>query len=251
MSRLNRVFLFDIDGTISINNKISNKTIEAFDLIKKNNDYIFLATGRCLGQMADILSLYSFDGFILNNGALAIYNDKIIFESPISNEIIERLLKDQLHVAFLSKDLYFRIEENQIFYDFAQGFTINPAKLLADYKNTNVYSLGVYDYNVDSIEYNKYQELKFVKVSNLGYDVMNSNVSKASSIESIRKHFINHQIIAFGDNYNDIEMLVNSDLAIVMGQAPAEVKTYANKVTLSVYDDGVYYMVNKIYNGEI
>ncbi len=251
MSRLNKVFLFDIDGTISINNKVSNKTIKAFELIKRNNDYVFLATGRCLGQMKDILPLFNFDGFILNNGALTIYKDSIIFESPISNKIIDELLNDKLHVAFLSKDLFFRIEENEIFNDFSSGFSITPPILLNDYRNIKVYSLGVYDYNINNIDYNKYPDLKFVKASNLGFDVFNKNISKSSSINNIRKLFKNHKIIAFGDNYNDIEMLENSDFGVVMGQAPSQVKVHADISTLSVYDDGVYYMVNKIYNGDL
>ena len=43
----------------------------------------------------------------------------------------------------------------------------------------------MYDYNINNIDYNKYPDLKFVKASNLGFDVINKNISKASGINSV------------------------------------------------------------------
>lgn len=249
---MNKIFLFDIDGTISYNGIVSNKTIEAFNIIKQNNDMIILSTGRCLGQMKDILNVYNFDGYILNNGALVIINNEIIYENKISKKTIDKMLNDKLHVAFLSKDKYFKIEENKIFSDFSSYFSLDNAKLEnINELNNPIYSLGVYDYDINNIDYKKYDDLKFIQVSPLGFDVVNKDVNKSSSIPTIKEKYKDHSIIAFGDNYNDIEMLDNSDFSIVMGQASNEVKKHGNIITKSVNEDGVYYMVLKIYEDKI
>ena len=48
-------------------------------------------------------------------------------------------------------------------------------------------------------------------------------------------------IIAFGDNYNDIEMIEYADIGVAMGNGPQDLKQIADLVTRSVEDNGVYY----------
>ena len=72
-------------------------------------------------------------------------------------------------------------------------------------------------------------------------EIMPNNVSKTSAIELLcRKYNItNSEVIAIGDNYNDINMIEYAGLGIAMGNAPDQVKQYANYVTLSNDEDGV------------
>ena len=87
-----------------------------------------------------------------NNGIkitndLVIYNDFELYnyrtEQSKNYNSLDELLNDKLHVAFLSKDLFFRIEENEIFEDFSSGFSITPPILLNDYKNIKIYSIFI------------------------------------------------------------------------------------------------------------
>lgn len=48
-----------------------------------------------------------------------------------------------------------------------------------------------------------------------------------------------HQVMAIGDNYNDLEMLQYAGWGIAMGTAPAEVKAIAQRIAPSVEEDGV------------
>ena len=47
------------------------------------------------------------------------------------------------------------------------------------------------------------------------------------------------QVMAIGDNYNDIEMLRAAGLGVAMGQSPDEVKAVVQAVTGSNEEDGV------------
>ena len=241
---MNRIFLFDVDGTLSVGDIIPESAVLALEELRKNNDIVMLSTGRCLGQMKDLLSKIKIDGAICNNGAYAFIGNDIVFESPIKMDEINKMLDDGLHVTFLARDSYFRIDDNSIYYDFAKVFNITPAELKnMDYlKNNNIYSIGVQDYKLD-FDVSKYN-LNFIKVCNLGYDVINRNINKATPIEFIKRKYPNYKIVAFGDNTNDIEMLKESDISIVMGQAPKEVKSIATYITKPPLEDGIKYAID-------
>ena len=71
--------------------------------------------------------------------------------------------------------------------------------------------------------------------------IMNPSCSKASAIIELAR-YLNvplQQIMAIGDNNNDIEMLRTVGWGVAMGQASEAVKTVARAVTASNQEDGV------------
>ncbi len=52
--------------------------------------------------------------------------------------------------------------------------------------------------------------------------------------------------IAFGDNYNDVEMLEAAGMGVVMGNAPADIRDRFETVTSDNDDDGIAEILNKI-----
>ena len=79
-------------------------------------------------------------------------------------------------------------------------------------------------------------------------EIMDKSVSKATGIEIILKHygFSKNDAIAFGDSYNDVEMLKLIPQSVAMGNAPAEIKKIASAVTDSNEDSGIYTYLEKI-----
>ena len=58
---------------------------------------------------------------------------------------------------------------------------------------------------------------------------------------------INKQdIVAFGDNYNDKEMLESVGMGIAMGNAPDDIKNIANDVTSTNNQDGIFNALQKL-----
>ena len=75
--------------------------------------------------------------------------------------------------------------------------------------------------------------------------------TKASGILKILDHYGIEvkDSYAFGDGKNDIEMLNTVGRGIAMGNASEEIKQHADKVTLSVSEDGVAKGIEKfIFN---
>ena len=77
---------------------------------------------------------------------------------------------------------------------------------------------------------------------------MDKSVSKATGIEVLLNHYgiSKDEAIAFGDNYNDIEMLKYIPQSVAMGNAPEDIKQIAAAVTDSNEDSGIYTYLVKI-----
>ena len=94
----------------------------------------------------------------------------------------------------------------------------------------------------------KFPALNVVRSAPYLLEVMDKSVSKATGIKILLKHygFTVDEAIAFGDNYNDVEMLELIPQSVVMANAPDAVKKLAAFVTDSNEDSGIYTHLVKV-----
>jgi hydroxymethylpyrimidine pyrophosphatase-like HAD family hydrolase len=76
---------------------------------------------------------------------------------------------------------------------------------------------------------------------------MPKSSSKTTAIECLSEklNILKSEIIAIGDNYNDIDMIQYAALGIAMGNAPDKVKLSADDVTLTNDENGVAESIKK------
>ena len=94
----------------------------------------------------------------------------------------------------------------------------------------------------------KFKTLNVVRSSKILLEIMDKTVSKAVGIEILLKHynFSVENSVAFGDNYNDVEMLKYVGCGVAMGNAPDDVKKISKEITTSNEEDGIYnFLVQK------
>jgi hydroxymethylpyrimidine pyrophosphatase-like HAD family hydrolase len=72
--------------------------------------------------------------------------------------------------------------------------------------------------------------------------------SNAVKFVSERLKLDSSEIIAMGDNYNDIEMIKFAGMGVAMGNAPDDIKAIADFVTDTNNDDGVRKALEKFFN---
>ena len=79
-------------------------------------------------------------------------------------------------------------------------------------------------------------------------ELLHPNVSKGNALSVIANdlHIKPEEIVAFGDNHNDIGMLQLAGLGVAMGNAHEEVKAAADYVTLSNAEDGVAVVIEDL-----
>lgn len=80
-------------------------------------------------------------------------------------------------------------------------------------------------------------------------EFFSSNVSKALSLERLAKHYgiRREEIIAFGDNFNDLEMIEYAGLGVAMQNAPEGVRAAADFVTVSNTEDGIAHVLEQFH----
>ena len=83
-------------------------------------------------------------------------------------------------------------------------------------------------------------------------DVLNRNCSKGHALERWARHrgIPRGQVMAIGDNYNDVEMLAFAGVPFIMGNASHELKTWGWPVTLSNDENGVAAAIEQVLGKE-
>jgi hydroxymethylpyrimidine pyrophosphatase-like HAD family hydrolase len=82
-------------------------------------------------------------------------------------------------------------------------------------------------------------------------DVLNKSCSKGHALRRWAEHrgFPREQVMAIGDNYNDIEMLAFAGYPVIMGNASEDLRGRGWTVTLSNDQNGVAAALEPVLNG--
>lgn len=80
-------------------------------------------------------------------------------------------------------------------------------------------------------------------------EIMNPAATKAKAIQFMEQHLgiSAEQVIAFGDNFNDLDMLQYAGLSVAMGNAPDAIKQVAKEVTATNNEDGIALVLNRVF----
>ena len=222
------LILFDIDGTLlqSEKNLIPVSTVEALQKLKEAGHKLAIATGRALFLVDEQIRALPFDTFVTANGQHIMHQGEVIYENAIPKAVIERLIEKshtrQQGIGLLSAT--------------RSGLTKYTDELA---KSFNRVSIPIPEFK---------EELRFVPWLDFGADIVPLNGSKAEGIKQLVNHLKEKpkRVIAFGDGYNDIEMLQLADIGVAMGNASDEVKAHADFVTKRIDEDGIYYACEQL-----
>ena len=93
----------------------------------------------------------------------------------------------------------------------------------------------------------RFPGLNVVRSAPMLLEIMDRSVSKATGIEVMLKHFgwTADEALAFGDNYNDTEMLQYVGCGVAMKNAPDAIRALADEVTETNENDGIYVCLRK------
>ncbi len=270
---MKKLLFIDIDGTLLNNDlKLSDADRDAFLLAKNDND-IFITTGRNYYDIPEcIKSLH--DSFICLNGSFIIQNQNIVRELTIPSRNVKKILQ-----YFIKEHIEFYLETNK------GNFCSLGYKSIANqrYKEYLIYhqkdinqSVHQYDSLMDAIDFetehvyrisyllntmdqkNEIQKL-FPSYQHIFWggkeksfgELSAKGISKGSAVRYITKQlgYKKKNTIGIGDSSIDIPMFEAVGLSIAMGNAKDEIKEFANMVTESVDNHGVAAILTKIKEG--
>lgn len=239
-----KMVVTDLDETLLRTNKsISQYTIDVINRVRNQGIKIIFATAR--GNSAKSLVPYElFDGYVLLNGAKAYVNNRLIYDRTILSDIflpfLQELSNKNLKVAAEIEGVHyanFNVKEQWSYID---NFVIT------DYVNVQGSADKLYviieDLNqIDMITSLLPKEL-YLNVSrdNLAM-IMHREATKCNGVLEVAKQFniSKREIVAFGDDINDKEMLLSFGLGVAMGNSIDEIKMIADYICDTNDNDGV------------
>jgi Cof subfamily protein (haloacid dehalogenase superfamily) len=250
-----KAIFFDVDGTILEKNtyEAPPHAIEALSVAKEKGVLLFTATGRntkVAEESSNLPFLSLFDGHVNLNGALTFVGDEIINSFPISHEDVKSVLQTNRSCLVTFQDEMFMIgEEPKLIELYAAQKTDPPKPLdISRALNERVYSMTVCLSIPEEEELNKILKNALTERwdSEL-VDIVSDACGKQVGMKAIVEKFglKMSETMAFGDSYNDIEMIKLAGIGVAMGNACEPLKQVADYVTTSVEEDGIYSALKK------
>lgn len=257
MSRITAVF-FDVDGTLlnSEHQMLESTKIVLRKLEEKGIPYA-IASARGPASILPLFEQFDFRApMVAFNGALVYDIDENVIKSTgmdkeeaaevidfIEEHSPEVLLNYYSYFNWMVKDAEHPriIAEEGIAGEKAISMTVAESKFDEFHQ---IYCLGSPE-DIDDLEKSlvlKYPDLYIAKSSPVDVLINRKGISKARGMEILTENlgWDSSNAVAFGDGFNDKEMLEHAKYSFAMGNAPEELKQYAKAVTDTNDNDGIY-----------
>lgn len=246
------VFL-DIDGTLIGNSyQISDRNKAAITNARKKGHYVFINTGRATGNIPAELScqFYLFDGVIAGSGTYITYNDKIILDKTLNNDLLiditeEIMQNENLWAVFEGRNRIIGLNDVPPEWNTVLRIT-GQENFCTTYKNEPVQVLAI-GKNVPEHMYKKYGNiLKIIQMKNFA-DCIPPDCSKANGLELILDiiGIPKENSIAIGDSENDIDMLKIAGISVAVSNASPALMSVVDEITDTNINDGVAKVIEK------
>ena len=263
MKRCGGVFS-DIDGTfLDSEHKVLPRTIEAIERLKEQGIPFALVSARSPGEIYPILEQYGLRcPFIACSGGLILdENRQVLWEQGMeqqeAGEIIRWAEERQLPLAWCAysldqwivkdrKDPRIRKEEEIV------GICAREGSISSLPEGDRIYKLMCICDPETTLEIEEKLTERFpghsiAKSSPILIEIMAGGIHKARAVEWLCRFWgiSPRETLAFGDNYNDLEMLQLCRGA-AMGNAPEEIRQKAEYVTADHDHDGIYRLLKEL-----
>ena len=258
-----RLIATDLDDTLLDENcRISPRTKEALRLAQAQGAYVTIATGR-MYQSALVyaeelgldLPLITYQGALVKTSVSkeVIYHRTIpldlahqVIEHGMANHLTVNLyLHDQLYVSQLTTAAqhYSHVVRvrAQAVGDLQRFMEEEPTKLLFIGEEKAMDLLWQQEKQIFG------DRLYITKSKPKFLEFTHPQATKGYGLATVAEHLgvAKSEIIAFGDSYNDLDLLRGAGLAVAMGNARDELKKEADYITASNVEDGVAAAIEK------
>jgi Cof subfamily protein (haloacid dehalogenase superfamily) len=265
----------DIDGTLlDKQRQLSRKTIETFRNIGTSIP-IILASSRMpaamvhlqeeLGILGNPLIAYN-GGYIIRysyNIPLRVYNS-VTIPLDVCDSILGLVSETELHASLYFEDEWYApahdqwtIREETI--TKVKAIIAPPKDVLSDWNQRNAGAHKIMCMGdarqiswLKEKLHEKHGQDIHVYLSRPTYlELAPRSISKGSALKLLLEDQYRISIsdtVAFGDNYNDIDMLQMAGLGVAVNNARDEVKAVADSIALNSIDDGVALALENLIN---
>ncbi len=241
---------FDIDGTLLPEGQedIPQNTIDSIQKLKANGVKVFICTGRCYHQAKKYIDALDTDSYIVSNGQEAVVDGQEIYSYNMTKKEIN-ILKEKL----TDTNVFWGFETRDNIYlqnmDGVDGLkkTINGygnlkvkiGDIQDDHDIKQMWAFGKKEI-LTILEREIIDDFKYFRWSDDSMEIISQEESKAKAMKKVVEHTEDKvKTYAFGDGFNDIELIGDADVGVAMGNAKIEIKAIADYETTAVDEDGI------------
>lgn len=254
---MNKIIFFDMDGTLlysenNINPIINDETKRILKQVQEKGHLLFIASGRPYAFLAKNVTDFHFDGYVLANGAVALYQGQRLHHIPMERNLVEYVVSEfeKRKIEYILQTEYYSYlaKENKLMENFYDHCSVNYDYIIRDFKSEDyfeqVVKIEMLPQGTDNIAFCRQLEGEHFHLMGqppYTFELYSKKMSKAVGIKKVLEelHIPIENSYAFGDGENDIEMLQTVGYGIAMGNAGDEVKSSADDVCLPVNENGV------------
>lgn len=265
-----KLIAIDIDGTLlNEKNELAQPTIDAITEAHNNGVKIVLCTGRPLSGVQPYLDKLAIKGAsefaITFNGAMAqsldgqvMVNHTISYDNFLETEMLSRKLNVNYQIE--TTDSIYTTNRDTNPYGIAESFLVrlpikfrSPEEIPRDLVMSKAMFVD-YPENItkanDLIPAKLRDEMYVVQTEPFFIEMMNKQASKGKTLGELadQLHLTKDNLMAIGDQGNDLTMVKAAGLGVAMGNAIDEVKDAAQFITKPNTEDGVAFAINKYIN---
>ncbi|WP_245249705.1 sugar-phosphatase [Vagococcus allomyrinae] len=260
-----KLIAIDIDGTlIDSNHQLHQQNIDALQKKAAEGVKIVLCSGRpMIGMLPFVeqLGLIAENEYTISyNGALVQHNadQKTLIEHTLSYADFQKItqlgqqLKLKMHI--LDRDYMYtpnrQISEYTVFDAYATQMPLQYCPL-AEMPKTSYSKIMFVDQAelleraIPQIPAELYNDYTMLHSMPFFFEFLNKEASKGRAVRDLAEmlNIQQHEIMAIGDNENDLDMLTYAGVGVAMANASDNAKKAANVITKSNDQQGVAYAV--------
>ena len=254
----------DLDGTLFDDNKNIDKNIKnVIDKLKKNDILFTMVSGRNEELMDNVVDYLNIDiPYVCNNGAAIYKNHKPLLYDCIEKESVAkatRLLYENNipFIAYGIEDMYRNLTSeffkqrtkafNKSFKDYYPDLDLSSddiLKITSDFINHPELIDRI------SMEINSYSCTAIIKAEDNIYCVNSITANKGEGLRRVCEYMgidMSKEVMAIGDNENDLPMLKEVKVSVSMGNSDDNVKKQTDYVCLDNNHNGVSNFLSKYF----
>lgn len=254
------VFL-DLDGTLLDDEKnISEENKKAIEYVRSKGALVCVCTGRQMDISKKFKEMAGASRYIIYSNGTGIYdcdkNENLFFAS------IPRAICLELYKLVEKNNIFIRLDTKYGRYINDASYLLNTEIVLEDKESEKFFidndvlqiTIGCKEEKfLDKISDCVKRISNDIKIENKfkndnvngkllwSINIINVSASKGNAIQGLCKYLKidTNDVIAIGDDMNDISMIKNVGLGIAMGNSIPSLKDYAKEVTKSNIENGV------------
>lgn len=257
-----KIIAIDVDGTLlNDDHEVSSLTLDVLQKAQELGCCIMLASGRGPQNGLPVMDQLGIEGWMItHNGAVTVDSKtkEVINRFPFSIEqvrsVIEYAREHRIHFDVCDDFDHFVEGMSDMAAGMYRQFGIKPISIPTadDWKDPIVkLTLCGEAEQLDRVMEqfgDRFADLNVIRSGIQFIDISHGQASKGSALREVCKRYeiSRDEVIAFGNYFNDVDMIQFAGLGVAMDNSPKGVKAAADRVAPSNNDNGVAKVLTEI-----